>query len=232
MQVTLPYDINHLLIKKEHFLHRSFVHGIGHSIRVSIFSSLIGEKTGYLRKGQIASVAALFHDLARSSDGDDQVHGVVAVETILPQFEEEIKAVGFSEEEIAEMKTAIKWHCLTDELPQSHPHSITTWIIKDADALDRLRTKALDGRYLRFNQSAELTGTIRDFYKKMIDNAAMISSRQERMEEIVEIIKGWLEDNSGFGVLLSRLEAFPKETVEEITSIIDSPRPYEIFVKK
>ena len=113
MQVTLPYDINHLLIKKEHFLHRSFVHGIGHSIRVSIFSSLIGEKTGYLRKGQIASVAALFHDLARSSDGDDQVHGVVAVETILPQFEEEIKTLGFSEEDITEMKTAIKWHCLT-----------------------------------------------------------------------------------------------------------------------
>lgn len=232
MQVTLPYDINHLLIKKEHFLHRSYVHGIGHSIRVSIFSSLIGEKTGYLRKGQIASVAALFHDLARSSDGDDQVHGVVAVETILPQFEEEIKTLGFSEEDITEMKTAIKWHCLTDELPQSHPHSITTWILKDADALDRVRIKALDRKYLRFNQSAELASTLKDFYKRMIDNAALNSSHQDGMGEIVEIIKAWLDDNNCFEDLLSRLKAFPKESVQEITSLIDSPIPYEIFVKK
>ena len=90
MSIDLPYDLRSLEISSKDFWHPSFIHGMGHTVRVSIFASMIGYLTGHVREGQKASVAALFHDMARCSDGEDALHGKRSAEQVLPKYMEYI----------------------------------------------------------------------------------------------------------------------------------------------
>jgi hypothetical protein len=44
-------------------------------------------------------------------------------------------------------------HCTVTELPHRHPHWRLTSLLKDADALDRVRIGDLDPRYLRNSEA-------------------------------------------------------------------------------
>ena len=52
--------------------------------------------------------------------------------------------------------TAVMHHCLPAELDRTHAHWRLTSLLKDADALDRVRLGDLDPRYLRHAQAREM----------------------------------------------------------------------------
>lgn len=232
MLESLPYDLSRLRISPTDFITQSFMHGMGHTLRVSIFSAWIGEQTGYVREGRISSVAALFHDMARADDGIDHLHGRIAADTVVPRFSGYIKTLGFTDSDINEIKCAIEWHSLPEELPLEHQFSISSWILKDADALDRIRLKDLDIQYLRFNESKELVPKIYRFYRLMVQCIPLLLSDTDRITEAARYVEEWIYDNSGFDELLERLQQFQKSTTRQMTALLESPQLYELVIRQ
>jgi hypothetical protein len=116
------------------------------------------EMTDQIRK--TALCAAFIHDQARQHDELCFLHGTWAVKEKLPLYVEKFKKYGLTDEDIEALKTAVTYHSLPNELEKDHPHYLITAILKDADALDRIRltlrgSKGLDPRYLRLSHSKD-----------------------------------------------------------------------------
>ena len=225
MSIDLPYDLRSLAISPKDFWHPSFIHGMGHTLRVSIFASMIGNLTGHVREGQKASIAALFHDMARSSDGEDALHGKRSAEQVLPKYKEYILSLGFSENDIQEMQCAIEWHSYPKELPLSHPYSLTTYLLKDADALDRIRIKALDPQYLRLADGTMME-MAKTFYIKMLRHIPTMHPEEEMLSPACEDIIQWIDSEEPYYSLQQHLDTYPEPTVRCIMDTLESPMLY------
>lgn len=110
--------------------------------------------------------AAFIHDMARQHDGYCTAHGLWAVEQKLPLYRSFFYSFDISKTDLDLMATAIQYHSLTVELDFNHPAYLMTAIVKDADALDRIRLSDvnLDKSYLRFSESNNLIEFAREFY--------------------------------------------------------------------
>ena len=137
---------------------QSELHGVIHTYRVMILAYKIGLRLGQLEKAKLAACAAFLHDTGRTHDGPCTVHGELAAKKKLPLFRDLFFWFGFSKSDLQEVETAIIHHCYDQELYKNHPHYTTLAILKDADALDRIRfgVNSLDRSLLRFNVSQEL----------------------------------------------------------------------------
>ena len=137
-------------------LDKTFEHGINHLYRVSILSGMIHElvREDYddLNDTTLIHVmmAGLFHDIGRENDEEDTEHGKRSIE-LLDKHHIHISK---------EMRQIIEYHCIDDSLlPEcSSQMKILYQILKDADALDRVRfgIRALNTRYLRLDISKSL----------------------------------------------------------------------------
>lgn len=137
-------------------LDKTFEHGINHLYRVSILSGMIHElvREDYddLNDTTLIHVmmAGLFHDIGRENDEEDTKHGKRSIE-LLDKHHIHISK---------DMRQIIEYHCIDDsQFPQSSPRiQIMYQILKDADALDRVRfgIRALNTRYLRLDISKSL----------------------------------------------------------------------------
>lgn len=137
-------------------LDKTFEHGINHLYRVSILSGMIHEivREDYddLNDTTLIHVmmAGLFHDIGRENDEENTEHGKRSIE-LLDKHHIHISK---------DMRQIIEYHCKDDiQFPQcSSKIQIMYQILKDADALDRVRfgIRALDTRYLRLEISKSL----------------------------------------------------------------------------
>ncbi|WP_129738738.1 HD domain-containing protein [Massilimicrobiota timonensis] len=137
-------------------LDKTFEHGINHLYRVSILSGMIHElvREDYddLNDTTLIHVmkAGLFHDIGRENDEEDTEHGKRSIE-LLDKHHIHIRK---------DMRQIIEYHCKDDSLfPEcSSQMKILYQILKDADALDRVRfgIRALNTRYLRLDISKSL----------------------------------------------------------------------------
>lgn len=225
MSIDLPYDLRSLVISSKDFWHPSFIHGMGHTLRVSIFASMVGNLTGHVREGQKASVAALFHDMARNSDGKDAFHGKRSAEQVLPKYKEYILSLGFSENDIQEMQCAIEWHSSPKELPSSHPYCLTTYLLKDADALDRIRIKALDPQYLRLADGGMIE-MAKTFYIRMLGYIPTIHPEVGMLSPACEDIIQWIGSEDFYYLLQQHLDTYPESSIRCIMDTLDSPMFY------
>lgn len=226
MYVSLPYDLNALGVSEKDFYHPTPVHGLGHSIRVSIISAIIGERLGHSREGQIAAMAALFHDMAREDDSENHLHGKRAAELIVPHFKDYIFSLGFSYNEFYSMQFAIEWHSYDKELESHHPMSLVTYILKDADALDRLRIKAFDSDYIRLIDSSVMVSLVKSFYRKILAELKIMLKHQEQISSVCQVIDNWIDSEDSFSCLLNNLSFLPKSTVQSIVFTLESPQLY------
>ncbi|MEI7803323.1 MAG: hypothetical protein WCI97_11785, partial [Bacteroidota bacterium] len=105
-----------------------------------------------------AYCAAFIHDMARTHDGYCTEHGAWAVTEKLPLFENDFRNFGLTDENIEAIRTSVTYHSLHEELDIAHPHYQVTALLKDADALDRIRLgyPGLDPEYLRLPKSKSL----------------------------------------------------------------------------
>ncbi len=148
------------------------IHGIKHTYRVMVLSAIIGQELGKLVETEYAVCSALIHDMARKHDGYCTEHGKWSVESKFPLYVEDFRKMGINQQGLEYIKAAVVNHCLSEEMPRNNPHYITTAILKDADALDRVRISetSLNTDLLRFPVSRdliELSGYLYHMSEKM-----------------------------------------------------------------
>lgn len=133
-----------------------------HSLRVLLYALIIAEMLGVKRTQQIMlAEAAAYHDIGRKTDFVEPEHGVASRKIYEKKSEwNDISAF------------AIEYHCKSDESAKKAAEEIfenpkdalrVLWILKDADALDRIRfglpsqgSDALDVKQLRFSVSKRI----------------------------------------------------------------------------
>jgi hypothetical protein len=147
------FDPGKFILSESYFDHQSLLHGINHTYRVMCHVTLLGEKLEWERETRLAFCAAFIHDMARKHDGYCSKHGLWSTENKLPVFAEFFMSQGANAYEIDEIGTAVRNHSEGFELPKDHPFWKTTALLKDADALDRIRLGQgnLDVSYLRLD---------------------------------------------------------------------------------
>jgi hypothetical protein len=147
------FDPGRFVLHESHFEHKSLLHGINHTYRVMCHVLYLGKKLRWERETRLAFCAAFIHDMSRLHDGYCTKHGHWAARDKLPVFNEFFLSQGANSFEIEEIKAAVTNHSEGFELPTNHRFRKTAALLKDADALDRIRLgdKNLDPSFLRFD---------------------------------------------------------------------------------
>lgn len=164
----MKFDPAKFNLLPDHFEHQSLLHGIKHTYRVMCHVLFLGRAINRDRETKLAFCAAFIHDMSRLHDGFCTMHGLRASEDKLPVFKEFFLSQGVNLYEIEEIKTAVRNHSEGFELPEDHPFRKTCSLLKDADALDRIRLgeKNLDPSYLRFAITPQLVPYAKELYFK------------------------------------------------------------------
>ncbi len=171
------------LVPEEWFRHRSSLHGARHTQRVHIHVQRLTERLGWPRADRdLVLRAALWHDIGRAGDGVDPGHGWDSV----ARADELGLLAALPDEDAAVLRFAIERHSLSDSGAGQSAQELATaddvsvrladpqralrvlWLLKDADALDRIRIgfgECADPRQLRHQQTVELIGFAEALYR-------------------------------------------------------------------
>ena len=147
---------------KTEYIYKSDVHGLSHVIRCSIYVLIISTLENLtLEEFEIAIQSIFYHDIGRVNDLNDDQHGFNAVKKI--NFLNHC----YDKNIVDLISVVIACHCLDDnefykvadlyKIKDKESAFKILCIIKDADALDRVREYAYcDEKFLRFDFSKEL----------------------------------------------------------------------------
>ena len=127
-------NIHEFTLSNSDFSHPSYLHGLLHTYRVMTWSFIIAELACFA-KGRNAFFAAMIHDMGRVNDRVDPSHGENSTLNYLPKYSELFKKYGAAESDLDEIAEAVTMHSLYTEKNTNE----TLKILKDADALDRVR---------------------------------------------------------------------------------------------
>lgn len=151
------------LAKTEWLFHPSEIHGIDHMERVLRLQEFVAdalEQDGVVLNREALRWAAGFHDVARIDDGLDSDHGRRSGEWIRANMQAVIPP------EILEMVIHfVTCHNIEDDHIPNMTNELA--VLKDADALDRVRINDLDPTRLRFAVSKTLVSTA----EKLLENS-------------------------------------------------------------
>ena len=175
----------HFVLKQEYFDHESVLHGINHTYRVMFHVLNIGQRAGMNQEIKTAFCAAFIHDMARIHDSYCTEHGPRAARLKLPLFKNNFIELGLNDDDLRAIKLAVSNHSIRYEIFKGHKFYKTVALLKDADALDRVRIGEtnLKTKYLRLPESLQLVEFARQLFCST-ENVAL-----SRFEEIVEIAK-------------------------------------------
>jgi len=156
------------------FRHRSRLHGVRHTQRVHIHVQRLTERLGWPNADrELVLSAALWHDIGREGDGVEPAHGRRSV----ARADDLRLTAALSAEDAAVVRFAIERHSLSDGGAGKHAAELAAapdparrladperalrilWLLKDADALDRVRLgfgECADARQLRHAEAIRL----------------------------------------------------------------------------
>lgn len=159
---------NKLLIKsldkvKKQYIYKSDIHGINHNVRVSLYGYYMGLRYKLNRCDMtILLEACKYHDIGRVNDNEDILHGYKSAKMI-SNFER------FNKNDMKMLLSMVTFHSVDDSLfleianmydiKDINRLKILSDILKDSDALDRVRGGSLwglDTKYLRTDVSKEM----------------------------------------------------------------------------
>ena len=161
--------MNALIPHPSDFAHASRTHGQGHVARVMVHAFRLIEATGLADEGSRLWGAVYLHDLARTHDGFCEVHGMHAVMRVneSTDLQERLIAHGALSDDPS-MLLAVMMHCLPDD--HSAYGGKPIWpllsLLKDADALDRVRFGDLEPAYLRHAATKEMVQFAQDLFNQ------------------------------------------------------------------
>jgi hypothetical protein len=135
----------------EMFRHPSTLHGQAHVTRVMVHAIRLIEATGQHEHGSRLWAAVFLHDLARTHDGVCYRHGADAARCLREEqsLQQRLAEARLTQSDYSAIEVAVTAHSARKEVARSHPHWPLIALLKDADALDRVRINDLDPNYLR-----------------------------------------------------------------------------------
>jgi len=183
--IDINLDIDSFKLKGEYFYNLSLRHGINHTYRVMCLCLYLGDKLNNISDTRQAVCAAFIHDMSRRHDGYCTDHGSWSVREKLPHFRKMFISLGLSAQELKSIELAVENHCMGKEVDPGHPHYNVVAILKDADALDRVRLGDwnLNTDFLRFKESLDLI----DFSMQLYQNTKDISI--ENFKQVLDLAK-------------------------------------------
>ncbi len=145
-------------LKQEYFHRHSELHGLGHTYRVMCHVLAIGCELNRIKEKRLAFCAAFVHDMSRRHDGFSLGHGPRAAKEKVTEFMPMFLRNGVGEEDRETIQAAVANHSQYTEFKESSPFYRVTALLKDSDALDRIRLGHgnLNRKYLRFEVSGNL----------------------------------------------------------------------------
>ena len=163
---TFEYYVKAL---KKEALYQSHIHGINHIERVMLFGGLIAMCNECTEEDtKLLLTACSYHDIGRIDDSLDDDHGKRSSEK-LPSV------LTLPAEDMAIVQAAIYAHSIDDSRMDNVIASFPikdkkralniAKMLKDADALDRVRVYDLDPKYLRFPCSNQYVDFAYELYK-------------------------------------------------------------------
>lgn len=144
------------------------IHGIGHIYRVMVGCALLGEMIKTPRAALLAFCGAYIHDLARSNDGVEPMHGENAAKYHFERYNHLWEKYNLTDEERDFVRDAVTFHSRPSRGQLSNEGYRILAILKDADALDRCRLGDLNPRMLRHDESQLLIKVIENYCNKSI----------------------------------------------------------------
>ena len=186
---SLKLSLAELLPLPEHFVHQSSIHGQGHVARVMVHAFRLLRATGHHDETTRLWAAVFLHDLARTHDGHCQVHGGNAWKRFETEecLQRRVALAGITAEEHAVIATAVTMHSKSEDLERTDPHWRLTALLKDADALDRVRIWDLDPSYLRFKESRGMVGFAKELFTR---TDGVIPTGPFHFEQVLAIAEG------------------------------------------
>ncbi len=166
MHKAYQLDFSDFNLSQQQFDHHSLLHGVMHTYRVMLHTLRLGSKTGHFAEAKNAFFAAYIHDMARRHDGYCTQHGTEAANHKLPQYQSLFIKHGATHKDIVSIGKASAMHSLGNELSKTDPDWLTVALLKDADALDRIRLGEgdLNVSYLRHSESHDQIEFARKLY--------------------------------------------------------------------
>jgi len=151
----LPLALAEMGVTEAQFKYTSPIHGPSHVNRVIYLAMMLCRQHGHGLVMPEVWAAAYLHDLARLDDEPDDMHGHRAVAEYLHQYEDLFIRAGVRD--MQAVAFAVAYHCTPLEAtPVGGKADLVLRILKDADALDRVRIGDLNPKMLRLEYSAGL----------------------------------------------------------------------------
>jgi HD superfamily phosphodiesterase len=131
-------------VPAEWFAHASWLHGVHHTQRVHVHAQRLVRKLDWpAADANIVLTAALWHDIGRVNDGWDPRHGALSATRVRKRGLH--SSLTAADARLALF--AVRYHCRSDKrgklraTGQHDPERALRilWLLKDADALDRVR---------------------------------------------------------------------------------------------
>ena len=162
---------------EKRYLYKTNFHGYFHSQKVLLFAYLIGKHENLTNEEmQIIMTAAVYHDIGRQNEAEDEMHGYYSACMIEQKQRQLLKSEIFKDRlNVEYVKAICDAHSVSDEkmknIYQNYKYENENFdenefitlanILKDADALDRTRFKktssaVLQEKYLRYPYSKKL----------------------------------------------------------------------------
>lgn len=172
------FDPEKFNLNQGHFDHDSLLHGINHTYRVMCHVLFLGKKLGWERETRLAFCAAFIHDMSRKHDGYCTKHGYWSMRDKLPVFTEFFLSQGANTYEIKEIGTAVQNHSEGFDLSPDQPFYKTTALLKDADALDRIRLgeNNLNPTFLRLKATTKFIPFATELFRKSDNRKILLFS--------------------------------------------------------
>lgn len=138
--------------KEEWFIKPKGIHGVGHAKRVLILQEVLAQllcKEGLKLNQEALRWSAITHDLGRLNDDDDPIHGKRSAEWVTQNLGDRIPTSS-----VSTVCYLNEWHCIADKWIPEMTSELA--ILKDADALDRVRLGDFDSSKLRFDHTLKV----------------------------------------------------------------------------
>lgn len=172
---TYNIDFSRFNLLPEQFDHQSTLHGTMHTYRVMIHCLRLGILTGKKKEALISFFGAYIHDMARLHDGYCTKHGADSSKYKLPLYQSLFRQCGAKDQDIKTIQQIVTWHSLPNEPAKDHPVWETLALIKDSDALDRIRLGAhdLNPNYLRYEETHKCIAFGEELFYHTVDSKAI-----------------------------------------------------------
>lgn len=166
--------------KESWLAHNSYYHGVGHMTRVFVLQELICDRLaeqGVAINRQALRWASMSHDVGRRDDGIDPEHGRRSAKWIEDNLSDRM-----SPEMLDVVTYIVHWHVPSDS--EAPVMTVELKVLKDADALDRVRLGDLDPSYLRTEPAKGLIEIAEQLYQLSLPDGST-----EGKETFVGVLK-------------------------------------------